>query len=101
MTYELARKLKDAGFPQTKTDGTFRNGHYVVEGKEPCFDPTLTELIEACGDDFYSLVYGLDDDWRCYSEASFGELFGLSMKTGEGSSPEEAVAKLWLALHQS
>lgn len=68
MTYDLAKQLKDAGFPQTKTDGTLKNGHYIAEGREPCFDPTLSELIEACGDDFYSLVYALDDDWRCYSE---------------------------------
>jgi hypothetical protein len=100
MTYKLAKQLRNAGFPQTKSDGTPKNGHYIVEGKEPCFDPTLSDLIEACGDDFYSLVYALDDDWRCYSEAPMGEKFGLKLTTSDGRTPEEAVAELWIALHQ-
>ena len=53
--------------------------------------PTLSELIEACGDSFHSL--SMDDkthwvaNWRVYGES-------------RGSTPEEAVAKLYIALNK-
>ena len=110
MNYELAKELYDAGFPlqpASMEDGndSKRKHQIFYYGKDSIgrngawLYPTLSELIEACGDDFYSLVYALDNDWRCYSEAPIGEEFGLSVKTGEGAAPEEAVAKLYLALH--
>ena len=55
-TYELAKQLKDAGFPQAKSDGTYFNGHYIAEEKEPCFDPSLSRLIEGCRDGFGNLM---------------------------------------------
>ena len=129
MNYELAKKLKSAGFPQkyrqtepymdfayedyghsgqlvmmhTDNDtGWWLGQDYDLraEGKEiellvKC--PTLSELIEACGDIFLSLdsplVLGSKEQWRataCNSEKMFRE--------GFGSTPEEAVANLWIAL---
>lgn len=137
ITYELAKKLKDAGFP-------FRwsfyahcplHGRYPEKEntcgmclKDPCESvcrkgllhtltnesssgmiasdsPTLDELIEACGEAFDALWFppeGIDGktkwcvkpkfDWRKFV---IGEHDWV-----EGSSPEIAVANLWLALNK-
>lgn len=108
MTYELASQLKEAGFPQIKSDGRNRNGHYIVDGKVPCFDPTLAELIAACGDDFEDLraPFGepedgdFDIDWRAFSnKIDFRTMLYIKIQ-GAGSTPEEAVANLWIALQK-
>src|SRR4051812_41726204 len=60
MNYELAKKLKDAGFPQEAgspilvcTGFSEENG---FESKDVTIKyPTLSELIEACGGKFKSL----------------------------------------------
>ncbi len=87
--YELAKKLKDAGFPQ--------DGYFDYE-----FDlarPTLSELIEACGDRFHSLlryvpqVDEIDLIWRAYG-------YDDDQITARGKIPEEAVANLWLELNK-
>jgi hypothetical protein len=56
MHYELAKELKDAGFPQKH--------HYDEQGRRNDFcepevvsNPTLEELIEACGEDFGNLSF--------------------------------------------
>ena len=102
ITYELAKQLKDAGFPQDNTYDertTFideyaeRFGDELNEEYNPCKIPTLSELIEACGDNFGALFLSLE--WRsCGSKDNVIEPF-----EGFGSSPEEAVAKLWLELN--
>jgi hypothetical protein len=101
MNYELAKELKDAGFPQITTP-------------EPTFDfptsvyvPTLEELIESCGDSV--LMWEEKGSWRAVKylviantcapfyewavEDEFNEL-------GLQKTPSEAVAKLWLCLNQ-
>lgn len=78
MTYELAKKLKDAGFIFNKNiDGSWK------------LPPTLEELIEACGEDF-SLLSKVKDGWYCESYPNVKDVIG--------STPSEAVANLWLAL---
>jgi len=64
MTYELARKLKDAGFPQTQDCGcrvchdgeigTLNHHRYIPPEIDVRF-PTLSELIDACGRNLVSL----------------------------------------------
>ena len=65
MKYELAKKLKDAGFPQVISKGDAYIGKYLYENGELeglvtnmdrskveeifVYVPTLSELIEACG----------------------------------------------------
>lgn len=57
----------------------------------PC--PTLSELIEACGDSFVNLTKS-DKDWHCnWFDDHEGE-------NTIGGTPEEAVANLWLALNR-
>lgn len=86
MTYELAKELKDAGF---RFD--FCNDGEEVHFKE-CF-PSLSQLIEACGEfkslDFYK-ARKRTGEWRAQAR----------LHCGFGPTPEEAVAKLWLALQK-
>jgi hypothetical protein len=112
LSYETAKRLKDAGFPQKYINITDRNcedpqhsSFSHMGGCCGCFTPTLSELIEACGEDVDALLRGLSED--------MGEWFAGRWQTGEdgdgvwsryephgfGSTPEEAVAELWLALH--
>lgn len=108
ITYELAKKLKDAGFPQ----GTGKDGEHhecphkefyqdsailILHGTE-CNDwvyfPILSELIEACGDEFLKLVKSYKYGWEAV------QVLNPKKKRirGIGNSPEEAVANLWLEL---
>lgn len=101
MTYELAKELKDAGFLQ-RTLGDYdgqecghEEGEHTRECRVAC--PTLSELIEACGEDFSSLTL-TKTMWRARA-ANFirmGELVVDAVST----IPEEAVARLWLALNR-
>lgn len=88
MNYELAKKLKDVGFPKLK------------DVKDEYLDqipnhPTLSELILACGEKFGYLCRwekGNDKgDWQAISYA--GDVIEWAM------THEEATANLWLALH--
>ena len=89
MNYALAKELKDAGFPEpTHCDCSFSqlNGGYYA--------PSLSELIEACGLKFGSLNrYG--DVWDAEPPAD-----DITHGAWSGDTPEEAVARLWLALNK-
>lgn len=108
MNYELAKKLKEAGFPQPiyaginffdGTDDTplkwmdffpYRESEYVKI-------PTLSELIEACGQDFVVLKK-LENGWYAASDKTdFPD--GNRIEVAGWGTPEEAVANLWLSLH--
>lgn len=102
MDYELAKKLRDAGF----------TGHMCFETEYGCIQsiegpnyshaclPTLSELIEACPREIEGNVFCLiavKDRWECYYD-NYGPSPG-QVRT-EGSTPEEAAARLWLALNK-
>lgn len=92
MNYETAKALKDAGFPMPDTswdnfDQEILKTEWDMYRSKFC--PTLEELIEACGERFGSLNNWLDG-WGA---------FGIKKAFGEGATPTEAVARLWLALH--
>jgi hypothetical protein len=102
MNYELCKKLKDAGFPQNSKTISF--GEDIIPIENPNSEemkvsiPTLSELIEACGNRFSSLTLLAENPttkqklWQ-----SRGEKIDLSWNY----SPEEAVANLWLALQDN
>ena len=111
MTYKLALKLKNAGFPQENCDFYFhgvRRLYYRESGvglaKLTVGSPTLSELIKACGEGFYGIRVWSDtddkigyqamDDW--HSEEEHCGMIGATF----GSTPEEAVAKLWLEINK-
>lgn len=89
MNYELAKQLKDAGFPVKDGARNMQTGK-VINYKVP----TLSELVAACGFEFIHLVL---DDGRFYALGHHLDTF--AEKFGEGDTPEEAVAKLWLQLN--
>lgn len=103
MDYNLAKQLKDNSFP-VNGDGKFIEGN--IEEDETgiittnsVYIPTLSELIEVCGDRFESLIYD-------YFEKQF-TANGIIVFSNEdelassfGKTPEEAVAKLWLELNK-
>ncbi len=99
ITYELAKKLKDTGFPQKNTcsfSPTCRHG--MDEGIECVYVPTLSELIEACGmPKVHGGVYCTDLKWGAWTKIKDED--GLEI-VGHGSSSEEAVTNLWLALNK-
>jgi hypothetical protein len=83
MNYELAKKLRDENFPRdfTKVSNVYPDGLPF---------PDLSELMEACGEGFYKLFR---KNSRFYAWADENVIMR------EGSTPEEAVARLWLALN--
>jgi hypothetical protein len=111
MTYELAKQLKDAGFPQnisSHAEGSWTDDLSTMD--ETVYFPTLSELIEACGEDFNDLlrVGGVDMatkkktvppkglEWRATAFR-----YGLGTNYENGATHEEAVANLWIFLHKS
>ena len=115
ISYELALKLKETGFPQEPEKygvGSFywkrkncwgftdvaEYNNEEIEYQKRCYKiPTLSELIEACGDGFrelyksekiwFALYFPVNDD-------------GNKLRFEIGQTPEEAVAKLWLKLNK-
>lgn len=92
MNYELAKQLKQAGFPDKYT----KDCHCL-----PIL--SLSNLIEACGDGLWTIKrvkYRGENGWAVGQDDHFDpsnvnkwKLFIFD------PSLEEAVAKLWLALH--
>jgi len=120
MNYKLAKQLKDAGFPQEAKKFYFEKGQVSVDETEKEYHsddktkkvsvPTLEELIDACGEDFGRLdrVRVSDDEIQYIAFAKERGVVKCSecsrLRHGEdivgnGDTPEEAVAKLWLKLN--
>ncbi|MGO9048294.1 MAG: hypothetical protein ACLQFW_15645 [Xanthobacteraceae bacterium] len=116
MTRALAKKLKIAGFPI----GTYRVGHkfyppeqggewnetarrhgvtitshdlqeHMQDMRDGYYCPDVSDLIEACGDRFARLWVSTAI-WTAESDDPPHAVLG--------ESPEEALAKLWLALNK-
>jgi hypothetical protein len=110
MSPELAKELQTAGFPNIQ-DLQHRQGRQFLASDggvsvyslgelappENWFIPTLDELIEACdkkeGYNHFSLQHS-PLGWVASMEAQDGQTYCGS----HHATPEEAVARLWLAL---
>lgn len=116
MNYELALKLKNAGF--------ILNGKHLFaiekDNKIHCrtltgggeFEmpdslvlcPTLSELIEACGFAFISLYYSSGfasmRNGQTLKWGATGFRKGATIISWEYSTPEESVANLWIELNK-
>ena len=94
MDNELAKELKQAGFPQSIHYNERGVADYLetdANGKTHIVSvPTLEELIEACGVAFHSV-----------ERVSYAPFLarGRQIMQATGQTPTEAVARLWLALH--
>lgn len=112
MKYELCKELKGAGFPQ------IGRGTYIYEDGStfPDFEtlkhtnqldlvayiPTLSELIEACCgrlEDLMQMRHSEPNKWVA-SAYSCDECGWEDSHVESGATPEEAVARLWLALNR-
>lgn len=107
LTYELAKQLKEAGFPRGEgryiappakplsTTDTGAKDVAPVFSDEIVYEPSLSSLIEACGDEFqrlhaYYQKLRKPTEWGAWSNVG---------AVGFGATPLEAVARLYLALH--
>lgn len=109
MIYELAKQLKHAGFPQNVVNRIhYRNdceeckgGNHEKAMSADLLDeydiaiPTLSELIEACGERFENLTF-YEGKWLA-NAWYIGDGIGSDIS---GQTPEEAVAKLWIELNK-
>jgi hypothetical protein len=96
MNYELAKQLKDAGFPR----------HHAFEQSDwenfKAHHPSLEELIEACNlPNFNSF------ELECINTMKIPNQWLARTSTNDRvfitewcSTPTEAVARLWLALNR-
>jgi hypothetical protein len=111
------KKLKEAGFPQEDEQGYISCGCNEVRcsgenkpvevfdcGRERVYFPALSELIEACGDDFMltNEACAYNDRWQAWQGSTnphvmMGESGAIHQCSG--STPEEAVANLWLKIN--
>lgn len=97
MKFELTKDLNDAGFPLkavNHTGPTQLDEGFVFIDKHWLMVPNLAQLIEECGEIWFTLV--------CMNNKRF-----VAHKEGEdhkndidASTPEEAIARLWLALNK-
>lgn len=125
MNYELVKQLKDAGYKFRKDEDGQEFPYFTYGTDEPIehcaycdnkvfidqdtyeihYLPTLSELIEKCGDDGiflwkYNKVWcakAVDPVYHCFTDEYIDDKFSPQ----KGSTPEEAVAKLWLELNNN
>ena len=112
MKYELAKALKDTGFPQNGLNTcTYRNcrchNKKKCSGCDICMRvriPSLSELIEACGNDLKYIAKitirtgesKVTDGWEVCQNVDKNEIaFAIQEFT-----LEEALAKFYIALHK-
>lgn len=94
MNYELAKKLKDAGFPQKESMALlYPDNNHLQDIRTWVRVPDLEEIIEACGDGFDDLTK-IQGGFCCNK---LSEAFKPNPRL-TGSTPLEAVANLWLAI---
>lgn len=117
MNYELCKRLKDAGFVQQGRgrwyaliiqDGDGPHDGYYAKMYDffgDIYVPTLSELIEACGDSFKGIVKTDDGIWEAgtlqgWDDGSVFVIENTEVKRGVGTTVEEAVAALWLTINK-
>jgi hypothetical protein len=87
--YALAQELKDAEFPQEITPQFDASSFHDIS-----YAPTLSELIEACDYKFITIENEFGYDWMATPDLD-------ETQRCYGATPEEAVARLWLALNKT
>jgi hypothetical protein len=112
MDYELAKQLKEARFPLKGSPSCKKEHSHKGDDCEYGFYPTLSELIEACGNTWTE--EGLEKparfslSWDKYPDSETGAWMATYFEedgfptgnAGYGDTPEEAVARLWLVLNK-
>jgi hypothetical protein len=104
MDYSLAKELKDAGFPQDGKDCKAYSDINDSTLVERIVHPTLPELIEACPKQLgtATFVLGSANQGQAWVACYFDFRVNRCAELNEtGQTPEEAVARLWLALRRA
>lgn len=103
--YNLAKKLKDVGFPQNLDGNKQMNGQPLMyrtsEGN--FYVPILSELIAECGDNIDTLARSLNGKRLNYWFAvarSNATGFSSGSTLAQGKTPEIAIANLYIKLHE-
>lgn len=100
---DYTKLLKEAGFPQY-IDGPMVDDSVseIVSPETHSYVPTLFELIQACGDRFYSLKLNKESKglFKWIAESDVIDFEANSHIVCAGETPEEAVALLWIDLNQ-
>jgi hypothetical protein len=118
MNYELAKQLKEAGFPEK--DGQ-RLHDWTVEPSRHYYVPAPEEIIEEIGDEFKCLRNFRHEMWAAHGRVEGDKQWkkgwggdewvaeAVSNHTGDegttgpisatGSMPDEALARLYITLH--
>ena len=110
MDYKLVKQLKELGFPQTKYYG----GHFLFcstgkvvhdETNNPTvYEPILEELINECGDEFWGLRINRETRlWRADKvgyECVTAKDEDIITTKGQGKTPLESVANLYIAINK-
>lgn len=92
MKNELAKRLKEAGFPQPIGNVSNIRGWFTTEG----YLPTLEELIDACGTDLFWLEQNRDgSEWKVFRREDI-----MDEDVQFGNTPLEAVARLFIKLNK-
>ena len=124
MNYKLAKQLYDAGFPFKENDSELKkmclctkkicDGPFGREFRingELYSEPTLDELIDACGENFNNLERW-DEEGNIWWQAYPTEIAFIKMESyggcptmdccgyESGDTRKESVAKLYLALNK-
>lgn len=120
ISYELAKELKDAGFPQKGKFAFQVRGHMARKDGSPFYvkdqdrlvqtglivAPTLSELMEACPHTFHGRgVFTLSSSnggnlWLAHYISYLPPITVDDEYRGQGETSSEAVARLWLALNR-
>lgn len=98
ISYELAKELRDAGFPNHERLGIGHGDTFLSGDDGMAYVPTLSELVEVCD----VLLKG-ELDLMHWGNWVAGDHDGYQgdwiTARAEGTTPEEAVARLWLTLN--
>lgn len=110
---KLCEELRKNGYPQN-SHTLYGSGRYYLtlpinkSNGDKTYEPNLSELIEACGYETKNEPWGdgkfefclqrYEDEWGAgYKDPNYHESWDELIT---GSTPEEAVAKLWLELNK-
>lgn len=94
--YALAKELADANFPKLILFFSDRPGETPMVANPP----TLSELITECKSLNHDFTFTLEGTRHGPWIASLWD-FGKTVKRRESDTPEEAVARLWLAFKKA
>lgn len=102
--FPLANKLKEAGFAQGG-HGRWTVDPEQIVARDRAYVPTVEELIEACGEQLWSIVRLQHADLHGHRwiarDATIDDNGDTPAFQVSGRSPEEAVARLWLILNKT